>query len=202
MKFNLMHVAGFEQAMIGTQLSFGKRNFDDCVLQPNESESYFATAKKLAHMDGGHNKFLEQIQYWIAVDAPLKWWKQFDTYRVGTSKSSESTMHTITKRELVRADFENPELIFQQTLDMLNSAIREYNSPIVSKERKPILFKIITDNLPDGFCQTRVVNTNAKVLRNIYFQRRAHKLGEWRECCDFLKTLPYAELFTAGDDND
>ena len=153
-------------------------------------------AAKLAPMDCGHNKFLEQIQYWILVQAPLFWWKQADTYRVGISKSSESTMHKSWKNGLTQEMFEYP--VFQSTLDALNDAIREYGSPIVTADRKQFLEKVIVNNLPDGYLQTRLLNVNAKCLRNMYFQRRDHKLKQWRDFCDWIKTeLPYGDLITA-----
>ena len=193
MRYKVLHCAGYEQAVLGMMLSYGKTSFDDFTATDEDRDR---VATKLAPMDGGHNKFLEQIQYWILIQAPLFWWKQADTYRVGISKSSESTMHKSWKNGLTQEMFETP--IFQDTLNNLNNSIREYNSPIVKPDRKKYLENLIIGNLPDGYLQTRLLNVNAKCLRNMYFQRRDHKLNQWRDFCDWIKTeLPYGDLITA-----
>ena len=193
MRYKVLHCAGYEQAVLGMMLSYGKTSFDDFTAT---DEDRYRVAAKLAPMDRGHNKFLEQIQYWILIQAPLFWWKQADTYRVGISKSSESTMHKSWKNGLTQEMFETP--IFQDTLSNLNNSIREYNSPIVKPDRKKYLETLIIGNLPDGYLQTRLLNVNAKCLRNMYFQRREHKLKQWRDFCDWIKTeLPYGDLITA-----
>ena len=193
MKYKFLQCAGFEPSVHGMMLSYGKTSFDNFRALYSDVERL---ASKLAPMDGGHNKFLEQIQYWILVQAPLFWWKQADTYRVGISKSSESTMHKSWKNGLTQEMFETP--IFQDTLNNLNNSIREYNSPIVKPDRKKYLETLIIGNLPDAYLQTRLLNVNAKCLRNMYFQRRDHKLKQWRDFCSWIKTeLPYGDLITA-----
>lgn len=192
MKFNLEYCAGYETAVYGMMLSFGKTSFDNFRADYSDVERL---AAKLAPMDGGHNKFLEQIQYWILVQAPLFWWKQADTYRVGISKSSESTMHKSWKNGLTQEMFETP--IFQDTLNNLNKFIDEYNAEKTTTERKAYLQDLIIGNLPDAYLQTRLLNVNAKCLRNMYFQRRDHKLKQWRDFCAWIKELPYGDLITA-----
>ena len=193
MRYKVLQCAGYEQAVLGMMLSYGKTSFEDFTATDEDRDR---VAKKLAPMDGGHNKFLEQIQYWILVKAPLFWWKQADTYRVGISKSSESTMHKSWKSGLTQEMFETP--IFQDTLNNLNNSISEYNSPIVKPDRKKYLETLIIGNLPDAYLQTRLLNVNAKCLRNMYFQRRDHKLKQWRDFCAWIKTeMPYGELITA-----
>ena len=193
MRYKVLHCAGYEQAVLGMMLSYGKTSFDDFTATDEDIDR---VAKKLAPMDGGHNKFLEQIQYWILIKAPLFWWKQADTYRVGISKSSESTMHKSWKNGLTQEMFETP--IFQDTLNNLNKFIDEYNAEKTTTERKAYLQDLIIGNLPDAYLQTRLVNVNAKCLRNMYFQRRDHKLKQWRDFCAWIKTeLPYGDLITA-----
>lgn len=192
MKFNLEYCAGYETAVYGMMLSFGKTSFDNFRADYSDVERL---AAKLAPMDGGHNKFLEQIQYWILIQAPLFWWKQADTYRVGISKSSESTMHKSWKSGLTQEMFETP--IFQDTLNNLNKFIDEYNAEKTTTERKAYLQDVIIGNLPDAYLQTRLLNVNAKCLRNMYFQRREHKLKQWRDFCAWIKELPYGDLITA-----
>ena len=135
------------------------------------------------------------MKYWILIKAPLFWWKQADTYRVGISKSSESTMHKSWKNGLTQEMFETP--IFQDTLNNLNKFIDEYNVEKTTTERKAYLQDLIIGNLPDAYLQTRLLNVNAKCLRNMYFQRRDHKLKQWREFCAWIKELPYGDLITA-----
>ena len=193
MRYKFLQCAGFEPSVHGMMLSYGKTSFDNFSALYSDIERL---AAKLAPMDGGHNKFLEQIQYWILVQAPLFWWKQADTYRVGISKSSESTMHKSWKNGLTQEMFEYP--VFQDTLDALNDVIREYGSPLVTADWKKFLEKVIANNMPDGYLQTRLLNVNAKCLRNMYFQRREHKLREWRDFCAWIKDeLPYGDLITA-----
>ena len=193
MRYKVLHCAGYEQAVLGMMLSYGKTSFDDFTATDEDIDR---VATKLAPMDGGHNKFLEQIQYWILIKAPLFWWKQADTYRVGISKSSESTMHKSWKKGLTQEMFETP--IFQDTLNNLNKFIDEYNADKTTTERKAYLQDLIIGNLPDAYLQTRLLNVNAKCLRNMYFQRRDHKLKQWRDFCAWIKTeLPYGDLITA-----
>lgn len=192
MRYKVLHCAGYETAVYGMMLSFGKTSFDNFRADYSDVERL---AAKLAPMDGGHNKFLEQIQYWILIQAPLFWWKQADTYRVGVSKSSESTMHKSWKNGLTQEMFETP--IFQDTLNNLNKFIDEYNADKTTTERKAYLQDLIIGNLPDAYLQTRLLNVNAKCLRNMYFQRREHKLKQWRDFCAWIKELPYGELITA-----
>ena len=164
MEIKILGEYGYDWALRGIALSY--------KLNKTRYELY-QIADKLAHKDGGHNKFLESIQVYIEINAPLYWWKQFDTYRIGVTKQSESTMHTIMKRRLSQHDFEDP--IFKQTLSDLNSAI-DYKQ-----------FVTVVNNLPDGFLQRRIVCTNYKVLRHIISQRQTHKLYQWGIFCDYMK---------------
>lgn len=192
MRYELLECHGFESAIKATMLSFGTTSFDNFKTTPEDMKRL---SNKLAPKDGGHNKFLEQVQYWILIQAPLFWWKEADTYRVGISKSSESTMHKSWKNGLTDENFEGT--VFQDTLNNLNNSIREYNSELTTPERKYYLERLIFNNLPDGYLQTRMINLNAKCLRNIYFQRRNHKLQQWRDFCKWVENLPHGELITA-----
>ena len=201
MKLILVEHEGFKPAMLGAMLSFGKTSFEDfkdygCFsgIRPEINERFKELSEKLVCSGAGHDKFLEQIQYWIGIQAPLYWWKQFDTYRIGVSKSSESTMHKSWKNGLTVEMFEQP--VYHETLDRLNANIREYLSDLTKPERKKALFGVIIGNLPDGYLQTRMVNVNAKTLRNMYLQRKNHKLEEWRDFCAWLKTIPHGDLIT------
>lgn len=208
MKTLFISYDGFAPAILGAMLSYGKTNFETFedlaqnpayVLPPELRERIKPLSLQLATSGPGHDKFLEQIQYWMTLRAPLFWWKQFDTYRIGVSKSSESTMHRSWKNGLQQSDFAEP--IFAESLSRLNCLIKDFqNAQAAGAEKLELakhLERQILVNLPDSYLQTRLVNVNAKTLRNIYFQRRSHKLREWHEFCDFIKTLPHADLITA-----
>lgn len=185
MKIIKLREAGYEEALLGLglnkKLTSDYNSWDEVPVEVRSK--LFKVADKLCCMDGGHNKFLESIQVWMLVDMPLFAWKQMDTYRVGTSKQSESTMHTLMKNEIMQADFEKE--ISQILLDNLNN-LRETGD-----------FETLNNELPQGYMQRRVMNTNYKALRNIYLQRRNHKLGCWKEFCEqLLHQLDYKELLT------
>ena len=165
--------AGFKEALFGLSLSYRtltpleingtKRYFDD--------DQHFLKlckiAETLAFKGGGHNKFLESMQVWLLIRGSLSFWKQFDTYRVGTTKQSESTMHTLKKRELTENDF-TKETFCIPTINQ-NFSIDE-----------------MRDSLPSGFLECRVVNTNYKTLQNIIHQRKNHKSKKWNTFIEML----------------
>lgn len=164
---------GYHSAMLGLSLSYNK---------PVHEMKKVADA--LYNKNKGHNKFLESIQVWLDITMPRYWWGEFDTYRVGVTKQSESTMHTLFKRELTQDDFSwslNGEL-----LEIINHLITKYNKE-KNKGVRNNIFTLIKNYLPEGFLQRRVVCTNYKVLRHIIEQRQNHRLEEWGVFCDYLK---------------
>ena len=170
LKIKIIEECGYDQALIG--LSFNKNQ--DPKNMPN-------VAKKLAKKDGGHNKFLESICVWIEIDAPRYFWAEFDTYRVGMTKQSQSTMHTITKQPLTQNNFEE---------ELPAEFLVELNKLILKKD----LVKL-KSYLPEGFMQKRMICTNYKTLRNIIQQRRSHKLPHWRAfCVEILLQVKNPEL--------
>lgn len=181
MKVTILKESGYHEALFGLGLSYGITSEMDLIdydIYSTEWKNVWKRldkiAKKISSKDGGHNKFLESISVWIDLDAPRYFHSQFDTYRVGTTKQSESTMHTITKRELTPEDFEKP--ILSASLDFLNACIKEN------------CFEAVKSNLPEGFLQRRVVCTNYRVLRNMILQRENHKLKEWKFFCDEIRS--------------
>ena len=179
MEIEITKEAGLEEALIGMKFSFQSECCLDSIATFQNVdgifEKYLETAKKLCKRDEGHNKFLEQMQVWMIIRAPLYWWKQFDTYRVGTSKLSKSTMHTLMKKSLEPEDFEGG---FPDYDDSILIALLKY--------QREGDFDNLNKNLPQSFLQTRMVNTNYKVLRNTIQQRKGHKLPEWEM---FIKTM-------------
>lgn len=154
------------------------------IYNNDERKHLIGIADKLAPKDGGHNKFLEAIPVSLLIRAPRYWWAEADTYRVGTTKSSQSTMHTLKKRALTQEDFSNP----------IESVYLEYINKLIKDGADKTTIK---NALPEGFMQTRLVVLNYKVLRNMYSQRKSHELIEWREFCKFIvDTLPFSHWIT------
>jgi hypothetical protein len=162
MRIQVLREAGLEEALLGLSLSYS---------QP--PEKMLAVARRLARRDDGSNKFLESIAVWLDVTAPRYWWQQFDTYRVGVTKQSASTMHTILRRPLSPADFAGA--LPPETLQRLNRLIEQRDLEAVKQE------------LPEGFLQRRIVCTNYKALRHMVQQRHNHRLPEWRFFCTALQ---------------
>ena len=182
MNIKILSEYGHLESLLGLGLSYGKTSDITDLLSINKKlfDSLFSLSNKLATKDCGHNKFLESITVYIDIKAPRYFWSQFDTFRVGITKQSESTMHTITKRYLTQDDFELN--IPDQTLDTLNGLIEQASG----KYGDPEYFETLKNELPEGFLQRRIVCTNYKVLRNMIFQRKNHKLKEWKQFCKFM----------------
>jgi thymidylate synthase ThyX len=131
-----------------------------------------AVARRLAFLGDGHNKFLESIVVWLDVVAPRYFWQEFDTYRVGVTRQSESTMHTVTQRPLAQTDFSHS--VPEAHLAHLNRLISEGR------------WEETKWQLPESFLQRRVVSANYMALQRIVRQRLSHRLPEWREFVDQL----------------
>lgn len=169
------------EALFGIGLSYGLTSGIENVKDLERAECYdrlMQIARGLAHKPGGgHNKFLETITLTLDVKTPRYWWQEFDTYRVGITKQSESTMHTIMARELNPEDFERGiNIKTWQYLIEQRSAYLDEKDP----ERKERLFFTMKNDLPEGFLQRRIVCLNAKALQNMYNQRKTHRLPEWQ----------------------
>jgi hypothetical protein len=183
---NILYIreSGYSEAIMGMAYSHGLTSpYDDPFDIPMDIyDKIEARAARLATMDGGHNKFLESIQVWITIEASLKVWKQFDTYRVGMTKQSESTMHTILKKPLTMDNFH----IHYDALPLYAKIAYKVYLKAMNRLIKDKKFSEVTDLLPSGFIQKRQICTNYKVLRNIYQQRKNHKLIEWKLFCKEL----------------
>lgn len=162
------------------------------VIGPNDRE----LMKKLIKGGSEHRKFLRMIVVWCDIDAPLYWWKQFDTYKVGTVANSCSTMHTITKKPFDISDF-SCEAGNAKTLSDFGSVIDILNGyrDLYLETKDEAWWETIIQLLPESYNQKRTVCLNYEVLYNIYHQRKGHKLEEWHEFCKFIENLPYIEEF-------
>lgn len=171
MRVEVLWEYGYGPALFGLGLSYGLTSdyyFFETEWREQISERLCRVSQRCAKKGNGEEKFLRMIQIWADVTAPRFWWTEFDTYKVGTVALSESTMHTLGKRQLTPEDFETP--IEPDYLDTLNSALRSDNAIDFNKGM-----------LPEGFLQRRIVNFSYAVLANMIRQRSKHKLPQWRQ---------------------
>lgn len=196
MKIELLEESGYDNALLGMSLSY--YDHKDPIGDWWNSEKFDRAekrAKALAHNQGGHNKFLESVIVTLYIQAPRSFWSEFDTYRVGTTKQSASTMHTLDKRLTNVGDYEVGTAY--TTIDAFNFCLMQYKDP-ESEHYKDITR--LKNNLPEGWLQERVVVTNYKVIQNIYNQRHNHRLKYWKEFSEYiLKYIEYPELIVKKD---
>lgn len=147
-----------------------------------------------------HRKFMRMITVYLDITAPLYWWKEFDTYKVGTVANSCSTMHKIAAKEFVLDDFSHEHLqddsvaVLESVIHTLNVHREWFNNKVLDD---PIIdWWQMIQLLPSSYNQRRTVMLNYEVLANIYKSRRNHKLDEWHTFCDWIESLPYSELIT------
>ena len=159
---------------------------------------------RLRNAGTDHRKFMRMITVYLDITAPLYWWKEFDTYKVGTVANSCSTMHKIHAKEFTMDDFsiehlsEHSKAYFKELIDLLNFYRADFNNPEVDgdpKNKKFYWWQMI-QLLPTSYNQRRTVQLNYEVLANIYKSRKDHKLDCWRDFCSWIETLPYSELIT------
>ena len=198
LKVERISVMTFENAIRGARNpmnSWGRMDsyYNDegmFVLGPND----LALAKKLAKAGSDHRKYLRQILVSMDITAPLYWWKEFDTYKVGTVANSCSTMHKIHAAPFTREDFSHdhmtPEAL--EHLDALVAYMEVERQRFVETKDKAHWYNLI-QLLPTSYQQMRTVTLNYEVLVNICASRSHHKLTEWHTFCDVVRGLPYAE---------
>lgn len=151
--------------------------------------------KRLRNAGTDHRKFMRMITVYVDITAPLYWWKEFDTYKVGTVANSCSTMHKIHAKEFTLEDF-SCEHLNEPSLKNLRSVIKcmnDYREEFLKDKDKHNWWQMI-QLLPSSYNQRRTVMLNYEVLANIYRSRINHKLDEWRDFCEWIKTLPYSEI--------
>lgn len=163
-------------------------------------ENDWALMKKLAEAGPVHGKFMRMIAVYLDITAPLYWWKEFDTYKVGTVANSCSTMHKIHAKEFTLDDFSHEHLLGDSLLS-LKSTVEQLNFARIAflETRNKDYWWEMIQLLPSSYNQKRTVLLNYEVLRNMYTYRKEHKLDEWREFCAFLETLSYSELITGKE---
>lgn len=167
-----------------------KNNVSGICIGPNDLD----LMKRLRNAGTDHRKFMRMITIYVDITAPLYWWKEFDTYKVGTVANSCSTMHKIHAKEFTLEDFSHEHLYLplqdlRPTIDLLNT----YRERYLETKDKSDWWQLI-QLLPSSYNQRRTVMLNYEVLANIYKSRRNHKLDEWHVFCEWIENLPYSEL--------
>lgn len=194
-------------------------------------ENDHSLMQRLSNAGTEHRKYMRMMPVYVRITAPLYWWKEFDTYKVGTIANSCSTMHKIAEKEFTLEDFstehltefipgqklkgwtlEDNDLILlddnsdhgYSSVDILSIIIKTLNfnrKKFLETKDKKYWWNMI-QLLPSSYNQTRNVMLNYEVLANIYRQRKGHKLDEWREFCKWIESLPYSELIIGKEDSD
>ena len=195
MKFENTNVYNMMEAIRAMRLSY---NSESDSFVDGSGEAYiafhdFELIKKLVAAGPSHRKFMRQILLSVDITAPRYWWTQFDTYKVGVTACSESTMHTLMKRPLTFEDVGIEEEDMHRD-DQLG-VIKYVNDAIVTGN-----FRRAIKLLPQGYRQKRHVTMNYEVVRTIREQRKGHKLDEWREFIEWADKLPHANIFFGGND--
>ena len=203
-KIEKVDIYGWEAAIRGMRNPKNSWDKSDSVFSMGDTfvgENDLRLMKTLAEAGNDHGKFLRMITVTLDITAPLYWWKEFDTYKVGTVADSCSTMHKIHEKEFGWDDFSHEHLLNKER-DLINSVIELLNEDrqfFLDTKDKDYWWQMI-QLLPSSYNQKRTVQLNYQVLKAMYFARKDHKLDEWRTFCDWIKTLPYNELII-GDTN-
>lgn len=208
-------VVGWEHAIRGMRNPMNSwKKSDSFEFPPDEDgtpyigPNDYKLMKNLRESGTDHRKFMRMVTVYVDITAPLYWWKEFDTYKVGTVANSCSTMHKITEKEFVLDDFSHEHLgdKEKQILLTIVEAMNESRDAFVTwnedykHDKKDYWWQMI-QLLPSSYNQRRTLMLNYEVLANIYKSRKDHKLDEWRDFCKWIKTLPYSELITGEYDN-
>ncbi len=208
-------VVGWEHAIRGMRNPMNSWEKSDSFEFPPDEDGTpyigpndYKLMKNLRESGTDHRKFMRMITVYVDITAPLYWWKEFDTYKVGTVANSCSTMHKITEKEFVLDDFSHEHLgdKEKQILLTIVEAMNESRDAFVTwnedykHDKKDYWWQMI-QLLPSSYNQRRTLMLNYEVLANIYKSRKDHKLDEWRDFCKWIKTLPYSELITGEYDN-
>ena len=192
-------VMNFDNAIRGARNPLNSWDRMDSFYDENGNfvlgENDLSLGARLAKAGNDHRKFLRMIFVSVDITAPLYWWKEFDTYKVGTVANSCSTMHKIHAKAFEREDF-SCDRLDEDGLAALDSLIayleKERQKFCADKDNKQSWHNMI-QLLPSSFNQMRTVTLNYENLINMYYARKTHKLAEWHALCDWIKTLPYAE---------
>lgn len=218
LKISNFEVMGWEHAIRGMrnpmnswEKSDSEVSVCECEHWPHDIKKSFACLgsndhdlmMQLRKAGTDHRKFMRMIVVYVDITAPLYWWKEFDTYKVGTVANSCSTMHKISAKEFTLEDF-SCEHLSEPSLKNIRSVIKcmnDYREEFLKDKDKHNWWQMI-QLLPSSYNQKRTVMLNYEVLANIYKSRRNHKLDEWHTFCDWIEELPYSEIITGETSSD
>jgi len=206
-KIERTDVMNFENAIRGARNPLN--SWDRCDSNYDNDGNYILgdndlnLAVRLANAGTDHRKFMRMIFVSVDITAPLYWWKEFDTYKVGTVANSCSTMHKIHSKELTREDFSFDKLNAESLkyMDNLLVYIEDIRQKYLQTKDKELWYNLI-QLLPSSFNQMRTITMNYENLRSMYHARKSHKLDEWHVYCDWIKSLPYAKELIIGEENE
>ena len=206
----LLEMSGIGSAIKGMRNPMNSwEKSDSYYIWPDDTEFHIGPndhdlMMKLRNAGTDHRKFMRMIVVYADITAPLYWWKEFDTYKVGTVANSCSTMHKIADKEFTLDDFSVEHLTegnrqgFEQcVLSALNTARENF---LETKDK--LWWWQMIQELPSSYNQKRTIMLNYEVLVNMYGSRKNHKLDEWRDFCEWVETLPHSELITGGIKNE
>ena len=209
-------VYGFEAAIRGMRnpMNSWDRSDSDCKTIIRDNGKYvedfignndLKLMKQLAKAGSVHAKYRRMITVTCDITAPMFWWAEYDTYKVGTVRNSCSKMHKIHSSELYNIDFSVEgcrevgswaTLCFANVQNTCNKLIKKYNE---TKEKK--YWRALIELLPESYNQRATVQLNYEVLAGMYYWRKDHKLEEWHTFCEWVESLPYSEIITGGNEN-
>ena len=188
-------VMNFDNAVRGARNPMNSWNRSDSYLDEKGNFVFGSNdldlAMRLCRAGSDHRKFLRMIFVSVDITAPLYWWKEFDTYKVGTVANSCSTMHKLHSKAFERADFSMDKLseASREVMDSLLAYLEELRLHYLETKDKSTWYNLI-QMLPSSYNQMRTVTLNYENLRGMYFSRKDHKLEEWHVLCDWIRSLP------------
>ena len=197
-KIEKTEVLGLEPAIRGMRNPLNSWDKQDSFFDGEEfiiGRNDFSLMEKLAKAGSSHSKYRRMIVVYADITAPLYWWKEYDTYKVGTVANSCSTMHKIHSKEFVLDDFSHEHLIGTGLLLAVINEMNFIRNRFNETKDKKYWYHLI-QILPTSYNQKRTVMLNYEVLANMYKDRKNHKLDEWQNFCEWIKTLPYSEIIT------
>ena len=214
---SIMVLDGEQFDIFGSSKPYGSNVTDtDSFFELGDND--YALMQRLSNAGTEHRKYMRMMPVYVRITAPLYWWKEFDTYKVGTVANSCSTMHKIAEKEFTLEDFSTEHLQdcecvsenefyefpcgrrytpMDSLIDTIN-ILNKWRLIYLNKGKLKSAWWQMIQLLPSSYNQTRNVMLNYEVLANIYRQRKNHKLDEWRDVCKWIETLPYSELITGG----
>lgn len=211
LKIENFEVYGIPRSVYSARNAFNSWNKSDSDLSTDSlGNADLDLAIRLRNAGTDHRKFMRMIIVYLDITAPLYYWKEFDTYKVGTVANSCSTMHKIADKEFTLEDFSCEHLVCISTLDYVVQELNCWRTRYIQYDEDPTIGENLKMSkkdiwwqmiqlLPSSYNQKRTVMLNYEVLANMYKSRRNHKLDEWHTFCDWIEKLPYSGVITGKE---